>query len=743
MAVGRHAPDLVLTDYRLPDGCGSELVAMAAGSWPVIMMTAHGTEQVAVDVMKSGAQDYIVKSPEAFMVMPHTVSCALKTWALMLARRQADEAFLQEKKDWKRTFDAVPDLIAIMDSNHTITRVNNVMAERCGVPPAELIGRKCCEVVHGLQIPLDCCPVHKMMRNGMPQQIEIQEKKLNGFFDITVSPLSDDGGRITGFIHVMRDITPRKLALDALHDSEEKHRKLSNEQRIILNCSSVGIAFVKSRKVVWANPAHDAIFGYEAGTTCGMDTNECYADPESYALVGKNGYAAIESGGIYTDDVKMKKKDGSLIWCNMAGQAVNPENREDGSIWVLLDITERKRIEEERLEFEKQLQQAQKLESLGVLAGGIAHDFNNILTVILGHCYLALEDLVSEHEYKAAFQQIETAGSRAADLCGQMLAYAGKSPRVWTRLNIWLLVDEVVKMLQSAFKKNVTIVLDLNRRVPEIYGDSAQIQQVVMNLIINAAEAIGTAKGTVTVSLTKTYLDGNSTKKDTFGSITTAGSYVCLEVSDNGCGMDEETRKKIFEPFYTTKITGRGLGMSAIHGIVTSHNGTLQLTSTPGVGTTFTVCFPLAEIHSEAVADLKSEIMPEEELRGTILLIEDELALRNLSTALLETMGFSVLTAQNGREGLEIYCIHGNEIDLILLDLIMPEMGGIETYHKLRATDPNLFVIICSGYGGESVAGAICDDPYAEFVHKPYDPAQLRCVIKNMMERHVCESIAP
>lgn len=730
----RNSPDLVLTDYRLPDGDGSELVQFAAGAWPVIMMTSYGSEHVAVEMMKGGVQDYVVKSLESFTVMPHTVSHTLKNWALMQARRLADAAILREKKDWERTFDAVPDLIAIIDVTHTITRVNKTMADRCGISPAELVGRKCYEVVHCRNFPLDSCPAVALITDGLMHSIETEEPELNGFFDITVSPLFDDG-HLSGYVHVMRDITPQKKAIHALRESEEKHRQMANEQRIILNCSSVGISFLKKRKVVWANPAFDSIFGYETGTTQGIDTLEFYHDPELYDSLGEKGYAVIKSGSTYSDDVMMKKKDGSLIWCSLVGQAVNPDNMEDGSIWIVLDITGRKRVEAENLEFELHLQQAQKLESLGVLAGGIAHDFNNILTVILGYCYLAMENLVSEDEYKAAFQQIETAGNRAADLCGQMLTYAGKSPLIRTRVNFWLLVNDVVRMLQAAFKKNVTIVLDLNHRIPEIQGDAGQIQQIVMNLIINAAEAIGTANGTIRVALKKTVFAEDLTIKDTFGSVISAGNYVCLEVTDTGCGMDPETQKRIFEPFYTTKITGRGLGMSAIQGIVTSHDGILLLNSVPGVGTTFKVFFPLHDALEETEPTGNAALLPAEKLDGTILLVEDELALRELGSALLEAMGFTVLTAQHGRDALEIYRDSGSRIDVILLDLIMPVMGGVETYNELRTISPDIFIIICSGYGGESVEDIIHSDRNAEFVHKPYKPEQLRLVIKEFIDR--------
>jgi signal transduction histidine kinase/CheY-like chemotaxis protein len=397
-----------------------------------------------------------------------------------------------------------------------------------------------------------------------------------------------------------------------------------------------------------------------------------------------------------------------------------------------LDITERRQAETEHQQLEHQFNQAQKLESLGVLAGGIAHDFNNILTVILGHCYMAKEYLDSEEKYIAAFLKVETAANRAADLCRQMLSYAGKSPMEQTRVNLWLLVDEVVKMLQAAIKKNVAIELDLNCVVPEIKGDAGQIQQIIMNLIINAAEAIADNNGAIRVALTRILVTVDQRETDAFGTYIQPGAYICLDVTDTGCGMDEETQTRIFEPFYTTKLSGRGLGMSAIHGIIKSHRGMLQLTSKPGVGTTFKVFFPvpLSSDHSETASPAS---IPNEETNGTILLVEDEELLRVMGETLLEAMGFVSLTASNGSEALEIYRERGSEIDVILLDLIMPVLGGIETYHELRKISPAVPIIICSGYGVESVVDALENDPNAGFVHKPYKPEELRGLMVRMM----------
>ena len=388
---------------------------------------------------------------------------------------------------------------------------------------------------------------------------------------------------------------------------------------------------------------------------------------------------------------------------------------------------------EEHHKMEQQFQQTQKLESLGVLAGGIAHDFNNILTIILGHCGLARVDSYNGRPIEVHLAQIETAAHRAADLCRQMLTYAGKSPLVQTQVNMWLLIDETVKMLQSVIKKNVIIELALKRDVPEIIGDTAQIQQVIMNLIINAAEAIGDGSGTIKVVLVKNVVETKPCWFDYLDKAIPPGVYACVEVSDNGCGMDDATKMRIFEPFFTTKFTGRGLGMSAILGIIKSHAGALQLSTMPAVGTTFRVYFPVPVVPAVVEAVALNGTLLSGITSGTILLVDDEELLCAIGSSLLSTWGFTVITAPNGRKALEIYKKRGGSIDLILLDLVMPEMGGLEAYHELRKKTVTLPIVICSGYSVEEVADAISNDLYAAFLHKPYKPHELKAVLIKLL----------
>jgi PAS domain S-box-containing protein len=525
-----------------------------------------------------------------------------------------------------------------------------------------------------------------------------------------------------------RDITERKKAEDALRSSEQK-------LKTILEISNSGILITLSDgTITFSNFRMSELFGYSAEEIVTINYSELvHPDQRTIGSARLLDLSAQKQIQITTDRL-YQRKDGTTFWGYVSGRIMfGVEGTLSSILLTITDISAIKNSEHERRLLEEQFHHAQKLESLGVLAGGIAHDFNNILTVILGHCYMGRENLYSGLDYKAVFQQIEDATNRAADLCRQMLTYAGKSPLVQTRINLWLLVDQVVKMLQAAIKKNVTIEIGRKRVVKEINGDSGQLQQIIMNLIINAAEAIGDNQGTIRVALTRAVVEADTTEKDTFGTDILPGGYVCLEVSDTGCGMDEESRKRIFEPFYTTKFTGRGLGMSAIRGIVKAHDGILHLTSTPGVGTSFKVCFPVPEISDDATP-VSAVSTPSGKVGGTVLLVDDEQIIRDMAEMLLEALGFSAVTASNGSEAVKMYRERDSEIDVVLLDLIMPVMGGVEAYHNLRTINPVLPIIICSGYGVESLSGAIDNDDHAGFVHKPYKPDELRDVIMRMKQ---------
>jgi signal transduction histidine kinase/HAMP domain-containing protein len=390
------------------------------------------------------------------------------------------------------------------------------------------------------------------------------------------------------------------------------------------------------------------------------------------------------------------------------------------------DVTERRR-------FNERLQQTQKLESLGVLAGGIAHDFNNLLTGIMGNASIALDDLPPGSPVRSNLDAVVSASERAAALTRQLLAYAGKGRFVIEQLNLSDLAREITNLLQTSIPKTAQLRLDLQVKLPSIEGDAAQIQQLIMNLLINAAEAVEEGK-TETVLITtriepvsQSYIDQMVAPNGI-----APGKYVTLEVRDAGCGMDAVTLSRIFDPFFTTKFTGRGLGLAAVLGIVRGHMGALHVDTAPGKGSTFKVLFPASEGKPARLEPSKVETNLEG--HGTILVIDDEEAVRQTAKSALESYGYRVLVAANGKEGVNLFHELRDAIDAVLLDVTMPVMSGEEALVSLKGIREDIPVVLSSGFNEDDATRRFTGKGLAGFVQKPYTAARLAEKMKMVLE---------
>jgi PAS domain S-box-containing protein len=429
-----------------------------------------------------------------------------------------------------------------------------------------------------------------------------------------------------------------------------------------------------------------------------------------------------------------RTKDGRIIQCEWYNTPlIDPDGKAIAVASLVMDVTDRKRVEDEKRDLERQVQQAQKLESLGVLAGGIAHDFNNLLMVVLGHAELALKEISPMSPARWNLTEITTATQRAADLSRQMLAYAGKSSFAMEWVGLRELVEEMAHLLKTAISKKAILTLNLERGLPPIEADPSQIRQIVMNLIINASEAIGDRSGVITVSVGATRCDEECLRRTELRDDLPPGRYVHLEVTDTGHGMDAETRSRIFEPFFSTKFTGRGLGLAAVLGIVRVHKGAIKVYSEPGKGTTFKVLFPALEDAGEGARTADSTALSDWRGKGTILLVDDEESLITLGARMLEDLGFSVLTAADGLQAVDLYRKRGKEIDLVLMDLTMPHMDGVEAFGELRRLNPDVLVALASGYAEDDVSSRFEGKRPAGIIQKPYTLANLRETLAVLM----------
>lgn len=418
-------------------------------------------------------------------------------------------------------------------------------------------------------------------------------------------------------------------------------------------------------------------------------------------------------------------------WFQCIDRALNWTDGRLVRLEVAFDITERKRLENERLNLEKQLFHAQKMESLGVLAGGIAHDFNNILTSIVGNTDLALMRLNPESPVIDNLKRVEKSAVRATDLAKQMLAYSGKGKFVVESIDLNRLVEEMGHMLQVSISKKAVLRFNLAQPLPSIEADATQIRQVVMNLVINASEAIGDKSGVIAITTGCINCDRNYLKNVWLNSGIPEGLYVYLEIADTGCGMDKETQIKMFDPFFTTKFTGRGLGMAAVQGIVRGHKGAIKVYSELGKGSSFKVLLPASELPAELFNGTTKDVLFSGE--GTVLLVDDEETVLAIGGEMLREIGFTVITAKDGREALDAYKAHPG-LFCVILDLTMPHVDGEQAFRELKMLDPDVKVIMSSGYSEYEVTQKFAGKGLAGFIQKPYKISELRGALASIVE---------
>jgi two-component system cell cycle sensor histidine kinase/response regulator CckA len=367
------------------------------------------------------------------------------------------------------------------------------------------------------------------------------------------------------------------------------------------------------------------------------------------------------------------------------------------------------------------------------LAGGIAHDFNNILTTILGNASLTRLVLSETSPALDHIGQIEEASRRATDLCRQMLAYAGKGRFVLQRTSLNQLIEDTTQLLQVSISKKALLRCHLDRNLPPIVADSTQIRQVLMNLVINASDAIGERSGVISITTGMVRADRQYLDRAFQAPDIPTGDYVFMEVSDTGSGMSPEVQARIFEPFFTSKFTGRGLGLAAVSGIVHGHKGALKVYSEPGKGSSFKFLLPIAGREADYAAESTRHSHPPLRAEGTILVVDDEETVQAVASRMLESLGFRVLVANDGRHALSVYTEHKDSIVGVLMDLTMPRLDGEETFRELRRIDPQVRVLLMSGYNEQDAIARFVGKGLAGFIQKPFSIEDLKANLRSIL----------
>ncbi|MGM0578144.1 MAG: CHASE domain-containing protein [Myxococcota bacterium] len=540
---------------------------------------------------------------------------------------------------------------------------------------------------------------------------------------------------------VGRTETVRRLVRDRTAQLQEANRRLAREVRersraeAALRASETRLAILLEHVpgAIWTAESDLRIrsaAGARLVAACGADAED---------LVG----SSVESLPGDPEEVVGSHRQA------LAGEPANYEYEVDGHVWevrvervqeagaqqvvaVALDVTERRRLQAARLE--ARLQRSQKLESLGLLAGGVAHDFNNLLVGILGNASLLLDEIPEDAPWRSRLAQIEVAAQRASELTRQMLAYSGRGRLVMEPLRLPDLVEEMSELLEASLPKKIVLRFDFAPETPLVEADPTQLRQLVMNLITNAGDAIGEGGGRITIRTRAVDADRESLDATQLGGELEEGRYALLEVCDTGEGMDEETRRRMFDPFYTTKEEGHGLGLAAILGIVRGHGGTLDVESAPGEGTAVRVLLPgiEREVPGEEEA---AEPEVEGDLEGTVLVADDEDLVRTLAEAVLTGAGLEVVTAADGDEAVERFRERADAVDVVLLDLTMPKRDGVEVLRMLRGIRPDVPVVVSSGYSRQEVMATFQEERPDGFIQKPFRAERLLRVVREVLGR--------
>ena len=525
------------------------------------------------------------------------------------------------------------------------------------------------------------------------------------------------------------------------HHSESRLRKL--DQWTALTLQSIGDGVVTTDldgRVTFLNAAAERITGWKSCDAVGRAYPEIFqpADAASRRCIRQLLTQVIATGGAVEiqDGTRLLSRQGrEYPIADSAAPVRDATDRVSGMVVVFRDRSEAEQAEERRQRVDRQLQEAQKLESLGLMASGIAHDFNNLLTGIGGNVALCRMKLHSKSPLHEHLSKIQSISHRAADLCKQMLDYSGAGAFSAAPIDLSTLVGDKTPLLRTSISKKSALVFDLAPDLPPVLGDASQLQQVIMNLVINASDAIGKRSGEIRLRTGVLWADATLLATAVHAPELPEGEYVSLEVEDTGCGMSPETLSRIFDPFFTTKFTGRGLGLSAVLGIVRTHRGALLVESAPGHGSTFRLLLPASVPAAQPTAKAQTTPPPPAgEWRGSgkVLLVDDEEEVRLVLGELLRALGFDPVEAAHGRAALAV-CGAGAEYRLVLMDVTMPVMDGAETLVELRKIHPTLPVLFMSGYAAREALARIGDDRHCDFLQKPFLPGQLEQKLRSVL----------
>jgi two-component system cell cycle sensor histidine kinase/response regulator CckA len=712
-------PDLILSDYTLPSFDGMAALRLAreqAPAVPFLIVTGSVNEETAVGCMKAGATDYLLKSNLA-RIGP-AIEAALARVQARAEQARAEEALRRSEANLRAIFDTSAQAFVLVDRDGTIQAMNPTAREWSEriighqVPEGAPIDRFIPEAAEGFRLAL----------RGETGCIERCLRSADGaeaWYETTHAPVVDEAGAMIGVYLNARDVSERKWSEQALRQSEARYRDLFD------NASDLVCTTALAGEFLYVNPAWHAAMGYDDAALAALrfvdlvhpESRERYLEVVGRARSGES-LANVELGLVTATGATLTL-EGNISCTSSDGSP--PRLR-----GIYRDVTERKRVED-------QLRRAERMQAAGRLAGGVAHEVNNMMTGVIGFSEFLLRSLDPDDPRRTEVVEIIKAGTRAADVTRQLLAFTRQQflrPEV---LSANAVVRDLEKMLRRLLGEDHTLELDLDPDAGELRADRGQLEQVLINLILNARDAMA-GRGTVRVTTAAVELDeAYAAAHDGVG--VPLGSYIRLSLSDTGLGMDRETQARIFEPFFTTKPVGQGtgLGLSTVYGIVKQSDGFVWVYSEPGLGSSFRIYLP--RVSAAPARPPRADRRPA--ARGgseTIMIVEDEEMVRELASRGLREHGYRVIEARQGADALRRLEAEPGSVDLVISDVVMPEMGGRELARRLALLRPSLPVLFISGYTGEDVIDRGLLDPGAPFEQKPFAPDGLARKVREMLD---------
>jgi two-component system cell cycle sensor histidine kinase/response regulator CckA len=711
--------NLILGDYRLPDWTGLEAIRWLRSSGfttPFVLVTGTLGDELAIECIKAGASDYVLK--ENLERLPIVVQRALDEQQLREQRDRAEEELRTSEEQYRLLFEANPNPMWVYSSEDLrFLAVNETAVGHYGHSRGEFLSMAVKDVYPEEELTrfLQC---QKMLLDSPMTEREVwKHRKKDGSIidvEVTSAPILFRG--LKARLVLASEITDRLRAEAAFRESTESYRS-------VVEGAPYGIFQAEQGgRVSMANPALATMLGYDspADLLHRNISSDIYWNPAECRQNLQSYQAAL--GGVVSSEARWNRKDGSPITVRLSGRAIQSIDPPRLFFEVFVE-----NITEQRL-LEQQFRQAQKMEAIGRLAGGVAHDFNNLLMIILSYAQLIEDSATDPQKVTRHALEIRQAAYKAALVTKQLLAFSRRQIQELRVLNISAVVTEFAKMLPPLLGEDIDLAIKPTQEECLVYADRGQIEQVIMNLVVNARDAMPNG-GRLTIETANVDLDEQYSRQH--GAHVSAGRYAMFAITDDGQGMDAQTQARIFEPFFTTKEPGKGtgLGLATVYGIVKQSNGFVWVYSEIGKGTTFKIYLP--HIQLPITPDLPSPAEDEPIPGGneTILIVEDEARLRAANRLFLEAKGYTILEASNGAEALDIFATYSQQIHLVLTDIVMPGMSGTKLGKSVLATRPDIRVIYMSGYPDQTVdAGALAADSI--FLQKPFTLAHLAKTIR-------------